>query len=184
MANPICSNPTNFNSIISEPLLKKLNESSVSEEELAAHLGSGNLVNDDQLIHIDSNVECPANLNGVPNSNEATAVERNICPSYKVISRDALRYPEYITEVRCKCKNCMEHTGQSVENTCERMYEHMIVFERTECVNGVWQYVPRDYPRQIGCFCARRKEVQNGSGSQATTSTPLPPQDSADEGPL
>lgn len=83
---------------------------------------------------------------------------RSACPWYLEKTVDNDRYPKEMYRAKSNCKTCIGSNGQQ---HCERIYHHVKTLQRSECVNGVYQYEERSEFIPIAFACAQRLEIEN-----------------------
>ena len=105
-------------------------------------------------FHLYGDRECPTKLA----SDDAPVQERAHCPWFNVINNDRKRYPNELTEARCKCDRCLGVDGLS---QCEPVYYNVHVLLRTEQCDGEGYYKWQSGWQKIsvGCTCARTPTV-------------------------
>ena len=91
-------------------------------------------------------------------SDDAPVQERALCPWFNVINNDRKRYPNELTEARCKCDGCIGGDGLS---QCEPVYYNVHVLLRTEQCDqeGYYKWQSGWQKISVGCTCARRPTV-------------------------
>ncbi|XP_021370771.1 interleukin 17-like protein isoform X2 [Mizuhopecten yessoensis] len=117
------------------------------------------------ILEGETNV-CPENLNELDNTMHTPTRHRSTCPYYMVSEHNPNRFPATLTSVRCRCQQCLEAGGRSLENVCEPVYVTEVVLMQGECDNDVFQYNPTEIQIQVACTCARRREEESSSDNE------------------
>ena len=96
------------------------------------------------------NKHCPSHPKG---GRRDILSERSVCPWYHVKTSDPARFPQDLTEARCRCSNCL--LDDRVTSACEKVYFPLRVLRMTgNCVQGLYEYEESWEQIAVGCTCA------------------------------
>ena len=100
------------------------------------------------------NQECPTE----PASDTSPVQDRSNCPWYNVLNKDETRYPDVVTEARCRCTGCIGVDGLS---QCKPVYYNIHVLRQTgQCdEDGFHKWESGWVKISVGCTCARKPTV-------------------------
>lgn len=77
-------------------------------------------------------------------------IRRNICPYSGPVINNPNRYPSLVKQLTCDCTKCFARGPRS---RCEEIKIPNVVLVRSECVSGMYQWIPSIDYVTMACEC-------------------------------